>query len=71
MEVDSNRYGVDVALFVTRERLAYFKDLKFSALKFDYGIGIRFHGPAMTPLRFDVARSDEGWNFVISSSAAF
>jgi outer membrane protein assembly factor BamA len=67
-----NRYALDMALFCDAGTVGpRFKDLKFSELKYDYGIGIRLHGPAMTPLRFDVAHGNEGWHLVISSSAAF
>ena len=67
-----NRYALDMALFFDAGTVGpRFKDLKFSELKYDYGIGIRLHGPAMTPLRFDVAHGNEGWHLVISSSAAF
>jgi len=67
-----NRFFLDMALFMDAGTVApRFKDLKLSKLKYDYGIGIRFHGPEVTPLRFDVAHGDEGWHFVISSSAAF
>jgi hypothetical protein len=67
-----SRYFLDMALFCDAGTVApRFKDLKLGDLKYDYGVGIRFHGPAVTPLRFDVAHGDEGWHFVISSSAAF
>jgi hypothetical protein len=67
-----NRYALDMALFIDAGTVApHFKDLKLGELKYDYGIGIRFHGPAMTPLRLDVAHGNEGWHIVISSSAAF
>jgi outer membrane translocation and assembly module TamA len=61
-----------MALFMDAGTVApRFSDLKFTKLKYDYGVGIRLHGPEITPLRFDVAHSDEGWQFVISSSAPF
>lgn len=67
-----NRFSLDMALFCDAGTVApRFKDLHFGDLKYDYGIGIRFHGPAMTPLRFDIAHGDEGFHFVISSSAPF
>jgi outer membrane translocation and assembly module TamA len=40
-------------------------------LKHDWGIGVRFHGPTMTPLRIDVARGSEGFNIVFSGAAPF
>jgi outer membrane translocation and assembly module TamA len=48
-----------------------FKDLSADDLRYDYGIGVRFHGPAVTALRLDLARSDEGWKLVIAASAPF
>jgi hypothetical protein len=67
-----NRFAWDMALFADAGTVGpRFKDLKFSQLKYDYGIGIRFHGPAMTALRVDVAYGSEGLRFVISNSASF
>ena len=67
-----NRTSLDMAFFCDAGTVApRFKDLHFSDLKYSYGIGIRFHGPAMTPLRFDVAHGDEGFHLIISSSAPF
>jgi hypothetical protein len=67
-----NRFFLDMALFADAGTVApHFKDLKFSELKYDYGIGVRLHGPAVTPLRVDVAHGYEGWHLVLSSSAAF
>jgi outer membrane translocation and assembly module TamA len=67
-----NRFALDMALFCDAGTVApRFKDLHFSDLKYSYGVGVRFHGPAITPLRFDVAHGDEGFHFVISSSAPF
>ena len=46
-------------------------DLDFSGLKSDYGIGFRLHGPLATPLRIDLAKGNEGFHLVFSSSAVF
>jgi hypothetical protein len=46
-------------------------DLDLDGLKSDYGIGIRFHGPAATPLRVELAKSNEGLAIVFSAKAAF
>jgi hypothetical protein len=67
-----NRYGMDMAIFydagkVTPRR----EDLDFSSLKHNWGIGVRFHAPLATVLRFDVARGSEGWHLVVSGSAPF
>ena len=37
----------------------------------DYGVGVRFHGPARTPLRVELARGREGTRLVFAASAAF
>jgi hypothetical protein len=46
-------------------------DLDLRGLKSDYGIGFRIHGPGATPLRVDLARSNEGFHFVFSANAVF
>jgi hypothetical protein len=46
-------------------------DLTSAPLKSDYGLGFRFHGPMMTPLRIEFVHSNEGFNLVFSSKAAF
>ena len=35
-------------------------DINFDGLKSDYGLGFRFHGPLATPLRIELAKSNEG-----------
>ena len=67
-----NRLGLDMALFydagkVTSRR----EDLDFEGLKSDWGIGARFHLPAYTFLRLEVAKGSDGWKYVLASSAAF
>jgi len=67
-----NRLGLDIALFYDAGKVApRWGDLDFKGLKHAYGVGIRFHSPVATFLRFDLAHSDEGWGLVISSSAPF
>jgi outer membrane protein assembly factor BamA len=66
-----NRF-IDTALFydagkVTAER----SELDFTDLKDDYGIGFRLHGPMATPLRIELAKSNEGLALVFSAKAAF
>lgn len=52
---------IDMALFVDAGKVARARgDLDFTGLKTAYGIGLRFHGPHFTALRFDVARGKEG-----------
>jgi surface antigen Omp85-like protein len=62
----------DMALFYDAGKVASRRsDLDFSGLKSDFGIGARFHSPAATPFRIDIARSNEGFRFVFTSGAAF
>jgi hypothetical protein len=37
----------------------------------NWGIGARFHGPAATPLRAELAHGSDGWKLVFGSNAAF
>ncbi len=46
-------------------------DFDFNGLKSDYGFGVRFHGPFATPLRVELARSNEGLGLVFSANAVF
>ena len=46
-------------------------DLDLRGLKSDFGIGLRMHGPAATPVRIELARSNEGLRLVFGASAAF
>lgn len=63
---------VDMAIFVdTGKVTAERRDLDLDGLKTSYGIGIRFHGPTFTPLRFDVARGDEGIRAHLTGSLTF
>ena len=67
-----NRLGMDMALFFDAGKVASDRSgLDFSGLKTDYGIGVRFHGPTHTILRFDLARGDEGTRLVISAGPSF
>lgn len=63
---------MDMAVFyelgkVARER----EDLDFEDLHSSYGIGARFHGPAFTAFRIELARSTEGMRLILSGGAAF
>ena len=63
---------MDMALFYDAGKVApRFDDLSFKGLAHDWGVGVRFHGPAFTPLRIELARGPEGVNFVFSGNAAF
>jgi len=63
---------VDMALFVDAGKVAPVRgDLNFSGLKTAYGLGIRFHGPHFTAVRFDVARGKEGLRIHFTSGIGF
>jgi outer membrane protein assembly factor BamA len=67
-----NLLALDMALFFDAGKVASRReDLDFNDLKTDWGIGARFHGPAATPIRIEMAKGSEGWRLVFSSSAAF
>ena len=67
----ANRF-LDAALFYDAGKVtARRSDLDFDNLKSDYGIGFRLHGPAATPLRIELAKSNEGLVIVFSSKASF
>jgi hypothetical protein len=66
-----NRF-MDMALFYDAGRVAARRsDLTDGPLKCDYGLGFRLHGPYATPLRVELARSNEGVAIVFSAKAAF
>lgn len=63
---------LDLAIIYDAGRVAARSgDLTDGPLKSDYGIGFRFHGPAATPLRIELARSNEGLAIVFAAKAAF
>jgi hypothetical protein len=62
----------DVALFYDAGKVeARAKDLDLDGLKSDVGIGFRFHGPAATPVRIELAKGNEGLALVFAASASF
>ncbi len=66
-----NRY-LDTVFFYDAgkvERLT--ADLDLNGLKHDFGFGVRFHTPLVTPLRIDLAKSPEGLSLVFATSAVF
>ena len=68
----ASRLALDMALFYDAGMVApRFKGLTLGEFVNDYGVGIRFHGPAKTPLRVELARSVEGMRIVFAASAAF
>ena len=67
-----SQLAFDMALFYDAGRVAARRsDLTSGPLKSDYGLGFRFHSAANTPLRIEVAKSNEGLRLVFSSKAAF
>lgn len=66
-----NRF-MDAAFFYDAGKVtSRTSDLDLDGLKTDVGFGVRLHGPFVTPLRIELARSREGLAFVFSSSAVF
>ena len=64
--------AADVAFFYDAGKVTSRRgDLDLKGLKSDYGIGLRLHTLSATPLRIDLARSNEGFVVVFGSSAAF
>ena len=65
--VPANRF-LDVALFYDAGKVTARRgDLNLDGLKDDYGLGFRFHGPAATLLRIELAKGNEGLAFVFSA----
>jgi len=63
---------MDTAIFYDAGKVtANRSDLDLEDLKSDYGIGFRLHGPAATPLRIELAKSNEGLVIVFSAHASF
>jgi hypothetical protein len=66
-----NRF-LDTAVFYDAGKVtSRASDLDFNGLKSDYGFGFRLHGPFTTPLRIELAKSNEGLVLVFSAKAAF
>lgn len=67
-----NRLGLDMALFMDGGTVAPFRsELVNNDFKFDYGVGIRFHTPAATVMRVDIARGSEGLRLVFAGGPVF
>jgi hypothetical protein len=67
-----SRFALDMAIFYDAGKVTSRRsDLGFDGLKGNIGIGARFHGPAATPLRIELARGQEGLNLVFSGGPAF
>jgi len=66
-----NRF-LDMAVFYDTGRVAHgVNDLKLKDLKYDLGLGFRFHGPMATPLRIELAKGPEGFSMVWAAAHAF
>lgn len=66
-----SRY-LDMAVFLDAGKVAAEpRQLNLDALETAWGIGARFHGPVFTALRFEVARSREGFSFIFGGSQPF
>ena len=67
-----NRTAFDVAFFFDAGTVAaHSADLWSERMQTDWGVGGRFHGPAQTPLRVEVAHSSDGWKLIVSGKPAF
>ena len=67
-----NRSALDAAIFIDSGKVASERgDLNFDGLKTSVGLGFRLHTPAATPLRVELAKSNEGLRVVFSAAAAF
>ena len=67
-----NRSTLDMAIFYDMGKVAsHWDGLSLKGLKSNVGIGVRFHGPAATPLRIELAQGRDGLHLVFSGSAAF
>ena len=63
---------MDIAVFYDAGKVeADASDLDFTGLKKNYGVGFRLHSPTATPLRIDIAKSNEGLQIVFSAKAVF
>ena len=64
--------ALDMALFYDAGKVApTLRRISLDGLNSNFGIGARFHGPARTPLRVELARGREGTHLVFAASAAF
>jgi len=67
-----NRMALDMAFFYDTGMVApRFDAIALNSFASDFGVGIRFHGLARTPLRVELAKGDEGMRVVFAASAAF
>ena len=68
----ANRMALDMALFYDTGMVAPRLDaIAFGEFVSDVGVGVRFHAPAKTALRIELAKGSEGLRLVFAASAAF
>jgi len=66
-----SRY-LDMALFWdTGEVAEHRSGFQLSKFRSDWGVGARFHGPKFVVIRSEIAKSSEGWRFIISEGNVF
>ena len=67
-----NRMALDMAVFYDTGMVAPRLDaIALSSFVSDVGVGVRFHTPARTALRVELAKGSEGARLVFSASSAF
>lgn len=67
-----NRLGLDMALFYDAGKVTpTLHAIGLNGLNTNFGVGVRFHGPATTVLRIEAARGREGTQIVFGATAAF
>ena len=67
-----NRMALDMAFFYDTGMVApRFDALALNSFVSNFGVGVRFHAPARTPLRVELAKGSEGLQLVFAASAAF
>lgn len=63
---------LDTAVFYDAGKVTSSRhDVNLKNLQDNFGIGLRIHGPATTPIRIEIARGDEGLRLVFAASSAF
>ena len=67
-----NRMALDMAFFYDTGMVApRFDALTLGSFVSDFGVGVRFHSPTLTPLRIEFAKGSEGLQIVFAASSAF
>jgi outer membrane translocation and assembly module TamA len=67
-----SRMALDMAFFYDTGMVAPRLDaITFGSFVSDFGVGMRFHSPTVTPLRIEFATGSEGLRIVFAASSAF